>query len=121
LTGYYKKPAEAGKLYPCKKCNKTPTVGQDRYYEQIDGPDGTKVWVGCVDFECFKAQGGSAEAAQQKKFTPTKFPIADAPKMMELTESLLKSFMKTRSVLPLQEQAIFIESIFRTLSSNYKP
>ena len=149
MTGYYKKPAEAGKLYPCKKCNKTPTVGQDRYYEkiEIDGPDGnkTEIWVGCVDFECFKSQGGSSEQAQQKKqFQSTKFKLEQAKSIMEMTEAMLKKFIETRQTanknlpehklltdkgyqvdekynnLTLNEQAVFIESIFRTLSQNFK-
>ncbi len=128
MTGYYKSPAEAGKCYPCKSCQKTPTVGQDRYYEKITvtGQDGgkTEVWAGCVDFECFKKQGGSSEPAQQKKpFTPTKFPITDAPKIMNLAEEMLAAFLNKRKddTLTMENQSIFIESIFRTLSSCYKP
>ncbi len=139
MTGHYKAPAQEGKLYPCKKCGKTPTVGQDRYYEKItiDGPDGSKVevWVGCVDFECFKSQGGASEPAQQKKqFQSSKFKLEQANAIMEMTEGMLKKFIETRQTanksksetpekynnLTLNEQAVFIESIFRTLSQNFK-
>ena len=141
MTGYYKKPAEAGKCYPCKSCNKTPTPGQERYYEKItvDGPDGnkTEVWAGCVDFECFKKQGGSSEPAQAKKgtFQSTKWKLEQAKPIMEMTEGMLKSFIETRqnankdnpetsekyNNLSLNDQAVFIMSVFRTLSQNYKP
>jgi len=132
MTGHYMKPAEAGKLYPCKKCNKTPTVGQNRHYEkiEIDAPDGSKteVWVGCVDFECFKSQGGSSEPAQQKKqFQSSKFKLEQANAIMEMTYGMLEEFEKktttatTPQRLSLEDKAIFIESIFRTLSQNFKP
>ena len=140
MSGHYKAPAQEGKLYPCKKCNKTPTAGQDRYYEKItiDGPNGTKVevWVGCIDFECFKSQGGSSEPAQQKKmFQSTKFNLEQAKSIMDMTEAMLKKFIEIRQTankdfkdvsekynnLTMNEQAVFIESIFRTLSQNFKP
>jgi len=140
LTGYYKSPAEAGKCYPCKSCQKTPTVGQERYYEKITvtGQDGnkTEVWAGCIDFECFKKQGGSSEPAQQKKtFQSTKWKLEQAKPIMEMTEAMLVQFIEKRQKansdtpdtsekynnLTLNEQAVFIESIFRTISQNYKP
>lgn len=140
MTGYYKSPSVEGKLYPCKLCQKTPTVGQDRYYEKItiDGSNGNKVevWAGCVDFECFKKQGGSSEPASQKKmFQSTKFNLEQAKSIMDMTEAMLKKFIEIRQTankaitdipvkynnLTLNEQAVFIESIFRTLSQNFKP
>jgi len=133
MTGYYRKPAEAGKLYPCKKCNKTPTTGQDRYYEkiEIDGQDGnkTEIWVGCIDFVCFKSQGGSSEPAQQKKqFQSSKFKLEQAKPLMEMAEAFLKEFQErhnkgrtdTDKGMLVVEKAVFIESIFRTLSQNFK-
>lgn len=132
MTGYYKKPAQEGKLYPCKQCQKTPTIGQERYYEQIDGPDGSKVWIGCVDLECFKKQGGSSEPAQAKKggaFQSTKFKIESATSIKEMAWGMLNEFEKKfgetmpdgHKTLPLEDRAIFFESIFRTLSANFKP
>jgi len=133
MSGHYKKPAEAGKLFPCKKCGKTATAGQDRYFEKIEvpGPDGSKteVWIGCIDFECFKSQGGSATPAEQKKmFQSTKFKLEQAKPLMEMTEGFLKEFEekhnKTRTGsdtgMLVNEKAVFIESIFRTLSQNFK-
>jgi len=133
MTGHYKAPAQEGKLYPCKKCGKTPTTGQDRYYEKlvIDGPNGNKVevWVGCIDFECFKSQGGSSEPAQQKKqFQSSKFKLEQAKPLMEMAEAFLKEFEEkhnkdrtgTDKGMLVVEKAVFIESIFRTLSQNFK-
>lgn len=127
MTGYYKKPAQEGKLYPCKECKVVPTAGQDRYYEQIDGSDGAKVWIGCVTLECFKKQGGSSEPAQAKKggaFQSTKFKIESAKSIKDITYGMLEEFEKKigqGTVLPLEDRAIFFESIFRTLSANFKP
>ena len=130
MTGHYKKPAEAGKIYPCKVCGRTPSVGEDRYYEK-QGDN----WLGCVDFECFKKQGGSPEPASKSgggKFTPNKHSISKATEIYNLAEGLLDSFYKKRqgeikaenvtlSKMPLEQEAIFIESTFRTLSGNFKP
>jgi len=88
------------------------------------------VWVGCVDFECFKSQGGSAEPADTKKqFQSSKFKLEQAKPLMELAEGFLKEFEekhnKTRTDtdegMLVNEKAVFIESIFRTLSQNFKP
>jgi len=131
MTGHYKKPAEAGKLFPCKKCGKTATAGQDRYFEKIevDGPDGSKteVWIGCIDFECFKSQGGSATPAEQKKFMPTKFPLQSVGAIKDIAFGLIDDFEKKYSTsttpqkLSMENKAIMFESLFRTVSSNFKP
>lgn len=136
MTGHYMKPAQEGKLYPCKKCGKIPTAGQNRYYEQIkiDGQDGSKmeVWVGCVDFECFKSQGGSAEPADTKKqFQSSKFKLEQAKPLMEMTQKFLDEFLEKYKPtttpqqgtvgLSINEKAVFVESIFRTISQNFKP
>ena len=131
MTGHYKKPAEEGKIYPCKKCGVKPTVGQDRYYEK-KGDN----WIGCVDFECFKAQGGSPDPATKSggKFTPNKPAISEATRYYDLAETILDSFIKKRKethhVNPqdarladfsTENESIFVLSMFRTLSGNFKP
>lgn len=80
--------AQAGKLYPCKCCGKTPIVDQERYYQNISDNDTAKKvftqnfptvavpeWIGCVDIECFKRQGGVYDPTQtQKNFQKSKTP-----------------------------------------------
>ncbi len=132
MTGYYTGKLVEGKIFPCKKCGKVGVVGQERFYEK-KGDD----WLGCIDKECFIAQGGSTEPATKSgggKFTPNKPSITEAPKLFDLAETFLDSFIKKRKethhVNPqnatiedfsTNEESIFILSMFRTLSGNFKP
>ncbi len=122
MSGYYSAPCVADKLFACKKCGKTPTVGQVRYYEKKDD-----VWLGCVDLECFISQGGSKDPAQKAgggKFQSQKHPIGNVVQIYELSEALLKSFKEKRKdqgALSTNDELIFIESLMRTLSGNFKP
>ena len=126
MTGHYTGKVELGKVFACKTCGKTPNVGDLRYYEKKG-----ETWLGCTDFECFKQQGGDPNPASKSgggKFQANKHPIGNAVPIYELAEALLKSFMdkhKPTSVsdhgLTVSDQAIFIESLMRTLSGNFKP
>jgi len=131
-------PAQEGKLYACKCCGVMPTVGQDRYYENIKDnqtakqtfaknfPDKTVTeWIGCIDIECFKKQCGVYDANSQSKprFQPSKFPIGESVNLYKLSEEFLEQFEKKRpnDKLSIAEKVVFIESVFRTLSGNFKP
>jgi len=124
MTGYYTGKVEAGKIYACKRCGKLPTIGEERFYEK-KGDN----WIGCVDKACFIEQGGSSEPATKGgKFQANKFPLQEFPQIYKISEDLLTSFLAAHKPtrtddqgLSVNEQAIFVESIFRTLSQNFKP
>jgi len=129
MTGYFTGKVEAGKVFKCNTCGKTPNVGDERFYEKKDDK-----WLGCTDLECFKQQGGSPDPASKSgggKFQSNKHPIGNAVPIYELAEALLEAFYKKRESnaenttaeerLPMEQEAIFIESLMRTLSGNFKP
>ena len=115
----------------CKLCNKAFKKGDQIHISKVN-----EEWVKCVDEDCFKEQGGKVfeKKAGGKfggKFVSQKFPIGDAPKIFCLAEELLETFYKKRDSnaeeatheerLGIEQEAIAIESIFRTLSQNFKP
>ncbi|MBC8548289.1 MAG: hypothetical protein H8D23_01435 [Candidatus Brocadiales bacterium] len=108
----------------CKLCNKAFKKGDQIHISKVN-----EEWVKCVDEDCFKEQGGKVfeKKAGGKfggKFVSQKFPIGDAPKIYCLAEELLKTFYSNREakdILTIDQEAIFMESIFRTLSQNFKP
>ena len=116
----FKKAASAQQAnYACRICNEKFTEEKEIYMQKKD--DGT--WFSCHNFECFKSQGGTVE--EKKSFASSKFPITDAEKIYEKSRLILESFLKNyaneTTDLSLHEKAIFIESIFQTLSTGYKP
>ena len=131
MTGYYTGKLVEGKIFPCKKCGKVGVVGQERFYEKKGD-----TWLGCINKECFIAQGGSTEQATKSggKFQVNKHSITEATKLYDLAETILDSFIKKRKethhVNPqnatiedysTQDESVFILSMFRTLSGNFKP
>ena len=111
----------------CMLCHKTFKKGEQIHISKV----GDK-WIKCTDEVCFKEQGGKVYEKKQTgngRFTSSKFPIGDAPKIYCLAEELLDQFLKdpkrqTESedwLLRAEDQAVFIESMFRTLSQNFKP
>ena len=113
----------------CKLCQNKFKKGDQIHISKVNNE-----WVKCTDVDCFKEQGGKVFEKKEggfKKFTSQKFPIGDAPKLFCLAEELLESFYKKRDSngdgtiseerLPIEQEAIAIESIFRTLSQNFKP
>ena len=122
----FKKPAsEKQANFSCGKCGKQFVRDQDIYMHQKED----KSWFSCHDIECFKSQGGTLEEKKSfgssSKFTSSKFPIAESAKLYNMAEGFLDTFMKRREAekekLSVGEQVVFIESIFRTLSGNFKP
>jgi hypothetical protein len=109
---------EAGKLYACKKCGKMPNIGDIRYYEKIG-----ENWIGCIDLECFKAQGGTYDpnAQQGGKFSSNKFPLSDAIKVYNLATELTNLYKNLHKDITPEIEAQFMESIFKSLSGNFKP
>ena len=109
--------------YPCKKCKNLAIVGKDIYIQKNE--DNT--WVSCADLECFKSQGGTVEEKKSfgggKSFTSSKFPITEATRIYNMAEELLKTFKKSREgkEISIAEEIVFIESMVRTLSGNFKP
>jgi hypothetical protein len=61
------KPKQDGTFWSCKKCNKTPIVGQDIYMENL-GTKESPTWIACLDLECFIAQGGHKPDPNSKPF-----------------------------------------------------
>jgi|APSaa5957512535_1039671.scaffolds.fasta_scaffold04437_6 hypothetical protein len=113
----------------CVLCHKEFKKGTQIHISKVNDS-----WVKCTDETCFKEQGGKVYEKKSGgkfggKFVSQKFPITDAPKIYELAEGLLNCFLKhpdrqTESedwLLRAEDQAIFIESMFRTLSQNFKP
>ena len=121
----------------CTLCHKTFKKGEQIHISKV----GDK-WVKCTDEVCFKEQGGKVyekKSGTGGRFTSAKFPIGDAPKIYCLAEELLEQFYKKRAdqtvqgsdgfeepsmspvKLPIEQEAVFIESIIRTLSQNFKP
>lgn len=120
----------------CSLCHNKFKKGEQIHISKV----GDK-WVKCTDETCFKEQGGKVyekKSGSGGRFTSAKFPIGDAPKIYCLAEELLEQFYKKRgtvegtdgfdqtvqgveSRLPIQDEAVFIESVFRTLSQNFKP
>jgi len=113
-----------GKMNPCKVCGKTPNEGDEMWMQNL-GDETNKKWIASPHEECFKKLQENPSIGQQQKkpFTVNKFPIGDAVKIYQLSEELLESFLKKREgkELSIGEQVVFIESIFRTLSGNFKP
>lgn len=103
-------------------CAKVPEhiwkIGDEIFISK--GPDGK--WIMCTNKECYVSQGGKIADPNKPKFTPTKFPITEAIPIYNLSEEILTAFKNKRKIeFDLHEEMIFIESLFRTLSGNFKP
>lgn len=117
----------------CSVCNTAYTTGEQVCMEKA----GDK-WVICKNEDCFHNQGGTISPPKQQggRFTSTKMPISKAPEVYAMAEGMLTQFLAKRAEvvgadgfdqevaqapeMPINEQAVFIESIFRTLSQNFK-
>ena len=76
-----------------------------------------------MDFDCFLAQGGSKDPAEKKngKFTSSKFKLSQVEEIFDLSCTLVeKACTKRKIALSSNEQMIAVESIFRTVSGNFK-
>jgi len=123
----------------CKVCDVEYKVGET-VCMQKDGEN----WIICKDEECFKQQGGTIEAPKPKggQFTSQKHKLETNGAIFEIAEGLLAKFYEKRKVtgidfgnqgtdatattdvmpkLSLEQEAQFIESMFKTLSGSYKP
>lgn len=118
----------------CSVCSTEYKTGEEVYMQK----DGDK-WLICKDETCWKQQGGTLDTPKDgKKFTPTKFPIADFPKLVSLAEAQLESFLNKRlevikrqeginapsdkyQLMSVSEQAIFVESMVRSMVTGCKP
>lgn len=109
-----KKPAKfAG---TCQVCNTDYKVNEDVFMQK----DGEK-WIICKDESCFKQQGGTVDEPKQKgKFTPSRLPLSKAPEVYAQAELLLNQFKEKRGNIPIEIEAQFVESMFKTLSSSYR-
>lgn len=54
-----------GAIQACKVCQKTGTIGDPIYIQNI-GDEANKNWIRCVDLECFEKQGGTKPDANKK-------------------------------------------------------
>ena len=132
-----KKPSFPG---TCAVCGKSFTTNDEVYMDKEDG----KEWIICIDKECYDKQGGRAIESKDGKprFTPTKFPINDFGRLYALAQERLDSFITYRisemkqaeperwdeahpprsfEVLSYEAQAVFIESMVRSMVSGCKP
>ena len=100
----------------CSVCQISWNVGEEIHYQRDPK-------VICKNEDCFTTQGGKpfVPKAGGGKFTSSKFPISKANEIYDLAEYLLTKFLGKRTdPINLEQQAIFIESMFKTLSSSYK-
>jgi len=114
-----------GKMTQCKICGKTPNEGDEMWMQNI-GTEDNKKWIASPHEECFKKLQQNPDLAKKstgKPFVSQKFPITEAANLYKLSEEFLTVFMNKREnqKLEIKEQVVFIESIFRTLSGNFKP
>ena len=122
----FKKPAsEKQASFSCGKCGEKFIKDKEIYMQKKD--DGT--WFSCHNLECFKSQGGVLEEKKSfggGKFSSSKFPIGDAPRVYEMAEVLLWEFKKTRNSdqdtkLTTAEELQAVTSFFDSLSGGFKP
>ena len=118
----FKKPAsEQQANYSCGKCGEKFIKDKEIFMQKKD--DGT--WFSCHNLECFKSQGGTIEEKKSfgGKFTSSKFPISEYVSIYKKAEELLVLFKETRKdkEISITEEIVFIESMVRTLSGNFKP
>ena len=120
----FKKPASENQAkYSCSKCGEKFIKDKEIFMQKKD--DGS--WFSCHSLECFKSQGGTVEEKKSfgGKFTSSKFPITESESIYLKAELILESFLKKHGKeddsLKIGDKAIFIESMFRTLSGNFKP
>ena len=130
LMGFKKSASEQQSHYSCSKCGEKFIKDKEIYMQKKD--DGS--WFSCHSLECFKSQGGTVEEKKSfggggGKFTSSKFPITDAPKVFDMAETLLEAFKIKRGAhhsasnnkLTIEQELQAIESFFKTLSGGFKP
>ena len=60
--------------------------------------------------------------SKKKSFTVSKFPVGRMPEIFDLSMALLDTLEEKHKLnLSSTDKAIFVESVFRTISGNYKP
>lgn len=118
-----------GKMTPCKVCDKVPNEGDEIWMQNI-GTEENKKWIISPHEECFRKLQENPELGKKEKqfnrFSSSKFPIGDAPKVFAMAEVLLGGFKKTRNSdentkLTTAEELQAVESFFKTLSGGFKP
>ena len=109
----------------CGTCQRTWNIGDELFLSK--SADGSR-WIKCTDKDCFTKQGGKIEDSGGKggKFQSTKFKIGEADNLYNKAKSMMEQFIKDNVKegevkLDTNQKAIMMESLFRTLSSNYKP
>ena len=101
----------------------TWAIGDEIY---LSKDDTSGMWIKCTNKDCFLKQGGKMFDAS-KKFTSSKFPLADAPKIATLASEISETFIKKITTEGLTNDKIFEERIvaflscYKTISSAYKP
>lgn len=62
------------------------------------------------------------EFSKKKSFTVSKFPVGKMPEIFDLSMALLDTLQEKHKLnLSSTDKAIFVESVFRTISGSYKP
>ncbi len=102
----------------CSVCQISWNVGEEIHYQRDPK-------VICKNEDCFTNQGGKPyipKSSGTGKFTSSKFPITKSVDLYGIAEVLLATFLAKREsgTLDIGQQAIFIESMFKTLSSGFK-
>ena len=103
----------SSKQFKCKNCPET-LHWPDPY---VDG--GRPLEENGTEHNC----PGLKKNSPGKSFASAKFPYDRIDDLVEKTELILASFKKNREIANLSpnEEAVFFESVFRTISQNFKP
>ncbi len=107
------------KQFKCKNCPETLSW-PDPYVD------------GCRPIEASGAEHNCPGLKKNSagKYTSAKFPLGDSEMIFNKAEAMLAAFYQKRAAvnsaqpdakLPLEDEAIFIESIFRSLVTGFKP
>lgn len=108
-----KKPIYPGK---CEVCN-TEFTTNDEVFMDKQGNN----WIICKDEECYKRQGGSPIEQKQGggKFQSSKFKLEQVQVIEEFVYKLMDNFDK-KYPDKLKDPDVMFESLFRTVSGNFK-
>lgn len=102
------------KQFKCKNCAET-----------LEWPDPYE--EGCRPIQCSTRQAhvcqGLKKNSSVKGVLSAKFPYSQIDEIVDKTEELLEEFKKKRKLVEIStnEEAIFFQSIFRSISQNFKP
>jgi hypothetical protein len=80
-----------------------------------------ETWIICKNEDCFTQQGGTIDAPRQGgKFQSNKIPISEVTRIFNLATELTNPYKSLHQNITPETEAQFMESIFKTVSGNFK-